>query len=44
MERHLFSGCSSLLNKAVKLQPEKFDWFWTITNPICILRLYFMPK
>jgi len=44
MERHFFSGCSSLPNKVVKLQPHKFDWFWTITIPICKLRLCFMPK
>jgi len=44
MERHFFWGCNSLLNNVVKLQPHKFDWFWTITNRIWICRLYFVPK
>ena len=44
MERHFFSGCSSLLNKVIKLHPDRCDWFWTITNPICTIRLYFIPK
>lgn len=44
MERHFYRGYSSLLNNVVELQPDKFDWFWTITNRICISRLYFVPK
>jgi hypothetical protein len=44
MERHFFRGCSSLLNNVVKMHPDKFDWFWTITNRICLSRLYFVTK
>jgi hypothetical protein len=44
MERHFFSGVISLLNEVVKLQPDKFDLFLTITNPICTLRSYFTPN
>ena len=38
-EKHFFNGCNLLLNKFIQLQPEKFYWFWTTTNPLYTLRL-----
>ncbi|GFG34281.1 hypothetical protein Cfor_00523, partial [Coptotermes formosanus] len=32
--KHFFSGCSSLLNKFVQLQPEKCYCFWQTAHTI----------